>query len=223
MSQEIIQPLTPDQPRDPRDEHLVGGVLGPQAEAEMGELIGESSAQKSQPGLPDVESAESPKDKARFKLNSFCQELDDINIEIEKEVARSGNISSVDIRELVERRKQLVDELREYVIKTFNTEQAVSVYEKKEGFPVPTDFSKKIKVVIPDNLDFCDSFEKQNIFASYTEGGKLFIQDMDGNAFQVPENSVVVEYNEENNKSVIQGVAELFIRDDKFFELYFQG
>jgi len=45
MPQETAQPLRPDQPHDPRDEKLVGQVLGAEAEAEMVEMVGRKTDQ----------------------------------------------------------------------------------------------------------------------------------------------------------------------------------
>jgi len=53
MSNETVSPLSEPKPRDPRDEKLVGQVLGPRAEAEMEELVGEVTRPAKKEALPD--------------------------------------------------------------------------------------------------------------------------------------------------------------------------
>jgi len=49
MPNETAQPLSEPKSRDPRDEQLVGQVLGPEAEAEMAELVGDNTATQQEP------------------------------------------------------------------------------------------------------------------------------------------------------------------------------
>jgi len=72
MPQETTQqPLRPDQPRDPRDERLVGQVLGPEAEAEMEELVGgnTSAATEESSELQMTETEEAAAKKAEVEVN----------------------------------------------------------------------------------------------------------------------------------------------------------
>ena len=137
---------------------------------------------------------------------------------IKEKQTESRTRHATEIQELTDRKDEVEEELRAYLIGNFRGDRFVYIYDKNEGPPpFPTSFEKKLKVLLHDNLDFPKFREGADMRASGEEGGELLIEDESGGLSPVSGNYEVIDFRHD-----MQNLAFFFLQNEKFFDLYFK-